>query len=134
MTAETATALPVLVVVTIALTWGLTLAVTQARLVDLSRDGARMLARGESEAAVLRETRSMAPAGSDVVIEGADDVVSGSSGFARSRRPAESRALPDGAVRVTVRAEARIDLPLLRRLPAVALQANAVADVEGGEP
>lgn len=57
VTAETAVALPVLVAVTLAMVWLLTLGVAQMKVTDAAREAARALARGEpaDRAAALAE-------------------------------------------------------------------------------
>lgn len=63
VTAETAVALPVLVILTAVLAWMVALGVTQARVVDAARETARALARGD-EASVSEEYgRRVAPEG-----------------------------------------------------------------------
>jgi hypothetical protein len=61
VTAETAVVLPVVAVFVLCLCWLLTLAMTQVRLVDAARDGARALARGEAREDVAEHVRRTAP-------------------------------------------------------------------------
>lgn len=75
VTAETAVVLPVLVLLTLALVWLLSLAVTQVRVVDAARETARALARDESPAVALDLGRRVAPEGARFdVREGADEL------------------------------------------------------------
>ncbi|MGH1561187.1 TadE family type IV pilus minor pilin [Mumia sp. DW29H23] len=109
VTAETAMVMPFLVALAFALVWATTIGVTQVRLVDAAREGARMAARGDDRQAVLEGVRGMAPEGAAVeVVEG-----------------------PDATTRVTVTHEAKVDLPIVRAL-ALSLEARAVSAVEDG--
>ncbi|MGI8901619.1 MAG: TadE family type IV pilus minor pilin [Nocardioides sp.] len=75
-TAETMMVLPVLVAVTIGLVWLVSLAATQARVVDAAREVARALARDEPRSAALTLGRRVAPAGSEFDIGEGTDLVS----------------------------------------------------------
>ncbi|WP_088320911.1 TadE family type IV pilus minor pilin [Kineosporia sp. R_H_3] len=104
VTAETALALPAVVLVL-----GLVLGVVevggaQVRAVDAARAAARRAARGDSPGAVLAAARALAPAGATVSV--------GRSG---------------GSVTVTVSAAVHVSLP---GAPAVTVRARAVADAE----
>ncbi|WP_344463006.1 TadE family type IV pilus minor pilin [Kitasatospora kazusensis] len=66
MTAETAVALPALVLLAAMLIWGVVAAAAQIRCVDAARVGARAAARGEADAVVLAQ--QAAPAGAVVRI------------------------------------------------------------------
>lgn len=72
---ETALAIPLLMAVTVALAWGLSLAATSATLGDAARNAARSIARGETGPQVLERARAEAP-GADVMVE---DSASGTS-------------------------------------------------------
>ena len=65
-TAELAVALPTLVLVLAVALAAVDLGVAQVRCVDAARLGARLLARGEPAAPVLREVRAAAPEGARV--------------------------------------------------------------------
>lgn len=71
VTAETAMVLPFVVLMAIALTWVVTLGVTQMRLADAAREGARTVARGESIAAGRAAVAGLVP-GARVRIETRD--------------------------------------------------------------
>lgn len=109
VTAEMAVALPVLVLVLVAAI-GLIAAVSgQLRCVDAAREGARLAARGEPAAAVVRAAVRVAPAGARVQIAPAGP----------------------GLVAVTVSAR----MPAAGRLlPALSVSGRAVAMVEPGVP
>lgn len=103
VTAETATVLPFVALVAVVMTWVVSLGVTQMRLADAAREGARVVARGEP-----------ASAGRD----GARALVPGSTVRVRTR---------DGRAEVRVRHEA--SLPLVPRVR-ITLRARATAVVE----
>lgn len=75
MTAESAVVLPVLVVFTMALVWGLLVMAAQIQCVDAARTGARAAARQDPAAAVLEVTRATAPRGAEVTISREGDQV-----------------------------------------------------------
>jgi hypothetical protein len=102
VTAETALALQAIGLVAIALIGVGAVAIAQLRCVDAARAGARLAARGEPAARVLRSAAAIAPANAAVTL--------GSAG---------AEAV------VTVRSA--IDLPLGLRLP---VGSTAVADLE----
>jgi Flp pilus assembly protein TadG len=111
VTAETAMALPCLILVLSVL-----LAVVHALRSELAAQdaaavGARLAARGESLAAVGRATRAVAPAGSAVAV---------------------SRA--DGLVRVAVTARVQLFGPAARLLPSISVTAGAFASDEDPTP
>lgn len=108
MTAELALGLPVLAAVTIVLVWLLSVGAAQVRVVDGAREAARGLARGDPEAVAVARGRRVAGPGSTVTA---------------SRTDGE----------VTVRVRRRVSGPggPLGVLPAVTLDARAVAAVEG---
>ncbi|WP_286689865.1 TadE family type IV pilus minor pilin [Aeromicrobium sp. REDSEA-S38_B2] len=107
-TAELAVLAPFALVLVVLLLWVASLGLTQVRLVDAAREGARLVARGEPEADAVEAVRRLAPAGSTVdVAEGAD-----------------------GTVAVTVRVRARAPLGFASTVGSVGLDASAVAAVE----
>ncbi len=107
MTAETAVALPALVLVLTASLWAVAATDAQLRCVDAARAGARAAARGEAPEQVRAVVLRLAPA---------DTTVSVAAGA--------------GTVRVEVTATVR---PLWRSfLPPVRLRASAVSDTEPG--
>lgn len=108
VSAETAVVLPVLVAVALALVWVVALAVTQVRVVDAAREVARAAARDEPPAAAVALGRRVAPAGARIDVDRAD-----------------------GLVRVRVTAEVGGPGGLLRFLPGVEVDAEAVAASEG---
>lgn len=69
VTAETAVALPALVMVLAAALWAVTVVGAQLRCVDAARAGARAAARGEAPEAVRSAVLRAAPAGSRVAVE-----------------------------------------------------------------
>ncbi len=107
VTAETAVALPVLVLIALALAWLVGLGVAQARVVDAARETARAVARGEVTDVAIDLGRRVAP-------DGADVQVSTEKGF----------------VRVVVTAEVRGPGGLLGILPGFDARAEAVAAME----
>lgn len=106
MTAETALVLPLLVAVTLTMTWLVLVGITQVRVVDAAREAARVMARGEGpdEAATL--VRQVAP-GATLRIE-----------------------RTGGRVVVTVRDRVTPPAGLLGDLPGAVAEAEAVAAVE----
>jgi hypothetical protein len=112
ITAETAVALPALVLVVSALLWAIVVVTAQLRCVDGARAGARTLARGEPAAAGRSAALTVAPRGAAVAIDRSGEMV-----------------------RVHVRATMSPPGPLLSRLPGVRVSADAVAateDFDGG--
>jgi Flp pilus assembly protein TadG len=75
VTAETAVALPVLIVLTAALAWLVALGVTQARVVDAARETARALARGDEVSVSEQYGRRIAPDGARIRITRGDGEV-----------------------------------------------------------
>jgi TadE-like protein len=104
VTAETAMALPAVVLVLMLLLWGIAAATDQMRCVDAARAAARGLARGESAAASRAAALEAAPQGATVAVSG---------GAAR--------------VHVAVAATVRLPGPLLGRLPGLRVSGEAVA-------
>ena len=74
VTAETAVVIPVLVAVTLAMVWLLTLGVAQMKVTDAAREAARVLARGESVDRAIQVAELAAP-GAKVTVEDADGMV-----------------------------------------------------------
>lgn len=107
VTAETAVLAPFALVVGLLLVWVVSLGVTQVRLVDAAREGARVAARGEDPAAAEAAARRVAPGGAQV-------------------RLAEA----DGLVTVTVRTSAGPPVPFLRHVGEHELEATSVAAAE----
>jgi hypothetical protein len=68
VTAETAVVLPVLVMFTMALVWGLFAVAAQIQCVDAARTGARAAARQDPADAVIEVTRAAAPRGAKVTV------------------------------------------------------------------
>lgn len=75
VTAETAMVVPVLVLLTGLLVWGVMAAAAQVRCVDAARAGAREAARSEAPADVLSAARAAAPAGAKVSVRREGDMV-----------------------------------------------------------
>ena len=72
VTAETVMVMPVLVLLTLALVWLLTLAAAQTRVVDAAREVARAVARDEPRGAALELGRRVAPPGADILVRSGD--------------------------------------------------------------
>lgn len=104
VTAETAVVIPVGVVLAVALLWLVSIGFTQARLVDAAREGARLVARGDSVGVATASARRSAPDGTTLDVEQSADVV-------------------------VVDARLRVDGPL-PILPALRLHARSVAASE----
>jgi hypothetical protein len=104
VTAETVMVLPVLVAVALGLAWLLTLAATQVRVVDAAREVARSVARDDSRSTAVALGRRVAPRGSTIAVRQRGDTVV-----------------------VQVRSEVRGPRGLFTFLPAVAVDAEAVA-------
>ncbi|MEU6354590.1 TadE family protein [Streptomyces sp. NPDC047072] len=68
VTAEAAMVLPVLVMVAMALVWGLLVMAAQIQCVDAARTGARVAARQDPVEAVVRVTRETAPRDAEVTL------------------------------------------------------------------
>lgn len=66
ITAETATAVPALVLVTGMLVWGVMAAAAQIRCLDAARAGARAAARSETQREVVAAARQAAPPGARI--------------------------------------------------------------------
>ncbi|MBZ4318213.1 TadE family type IV pilus minor pilin [Streptomyces huiliensis] len=97
VTAEAALVLPALVLVGIALIWGLVAASAQLQCVDAARAGARAAARSDPGPAVVAAARSAAPAGARVALTREGDLV---------RVRVEARAAGPGPLAVRLDGEA----------------------------
>ncbi|WP_432476290.1 TadE family type IV pilus minor pilin [Nocardioides sp. GXQ0305] len=75
VTAELALGLPLLLAVTVGLVWLLAVGAAQVRVVDGARETARMLARGDAEAAALARGTAVAGPGSRVRVAHRGDEV-----------------------------------------------------------
>lgn len=75
VTAETALALPLVVVFTVAMAWLVSLGVTQVRVLDAARETARAAARSEDRAQATSWGRRVAPEGSTISVRRADGAV-----------------------------------------------------------
>ncbi|GHF76163.1 TadE family type IV pilus minor pilin [Streptomyces griseosporeus] len=75
VTAESAVVLPVLVLFTLGLVWGLLVAAAQIQCVDAARTGARAAARQDPPEAVLRVARETAPRGARITVTREGDQV-----------------------------------------------------------
>ncbi|MGH3360518.1 MAG: TadE family type IV pilus minor pilin [Nocardioidaceae bacterium] len=111
VTAETAMVIPVLVALMLILVWMVSLGIAQVRLVDATREAARMTARGDRESVATRLAEKIAPDGTEIEIT--------DSG---------------GVARVRARLAVRPDLPLVGDLGAVNLHAESSSASENGEP
>jgi hypothetical protein len=107
VTAEAALVIPVLLAVTLALSWAIAVGAAQVRLIDAAREGARLAARGESSGTVEAAVRRIGPSGTRAAV-----------------------SVADGTVTVQVEAHVSPGLPLLGDLPGVWLESQAVAASE----
>jgi Flp pilus assembly protein TadG len=98
---------PLLLVLTLALVWLLSLGLAQARMLDATREAARAVARGDSGEQALAVAREVAPSGATLSVSNAD-----------------------GQVRVAGSVEVDGIAGVLGMLPSVRLTAQAVAFVE----
>ncbi|CAB4725589.1 unannotated protein [freshwater metagenome] len=101
--------LPVLVALTVALVWLLSVGLAQLRAVDAAREAARASARGEADADVIGRAGRIAPEGAVVTLERTGDTV--------TARVSGSVGPPGGG--------------LLDSIASVAIAAEAVAAIEG---
>jgi hypothetical protein len=104
-TAELAVALPSLVIVLAVALAAVDLGLAQVRCVDAARLGARLLARGEPEGAVVAQVRSAAPDGASVSVTSTDSRV---TVLVTSEVPATLRPL-GGLAAPTASAEAVLE-------------------------
>jgi hypothetical protein len=75
VTAETAVAVPALVLLAAALMWAIAAVGGEVRCVDAARAGARAAARSEPEAVVIAVARAAAPCGARVSVRREGDLV-----------------------------------------------------------
>jgi hypothetical protein len=75
VTAETATVLPFLVLVTLALAWMIAVGVAQVRCLDAAREAARLVARGDGAGAAVDVATKVAPTGARVSFDEAGAAV-----------------------------------------------------------
>ncbi len=107
VTAELATVAPFGMALALLLLWIVTLGVTQVRLVDASREAARLVARGEPVESAEEVARRLSPAGAEVRV-----------------------STDDGVVEVTVETTSTLPLPVLENVGGKRLSATAVAAQE----
>ena len=107
-TAELALGIPLLVALTAGLVWMLAVGAAQVRVIDASREAARVVARGDDQAAAEAVALRIAPEWAKVRVEVGD-------------------------AQVVVTTSARVDGPggLLGSLPGVTVSSESVATVEG---
>jgi Flp pilus assembly protein TadG len=107
VTAEAAVVMPVLLSLVLGCTWFVAIAATKVRVVDAAREVARVVARGETEAAAVSHGRRVAPDGTRFSV----------------RR---------GGGQVVVEASVAVDGPggLFAFLPALTVESEAVAAEE----
>ncbi|MGH3326982.1 MAG: TadE family type IV pilus minor pilin [Streptomycetales bacterium] len=108
VTAETAAALPALVLVLAVVLWGVAAAGAQLRCIDAARAGARAVARGEDPDSSRAAAAAAAPAGANIRIHSSDALV---------RVMVTARVGPPG--------------PVLSLLPGVTVRGDASAAHEG---
>ena len=108
-TAELALGIPLLLALTVGLVWMLAVGAAQVRVIDASREAARVVARGDSADAAEAVARRIAPAGAEVHI-----VTAG------------------GEVRVTTSARVTAPGGVLGALPGITVSDVAVATTEEG--
>lgn len=104
VTAELATILPFGVAFAFLLLWVISLGVTQVRIVDASREAARMVARGDSIAAAEAAVRADAPKGTTMTSTNVG-----------------------GFVTITITAKSSMPLPFFAHIGARTMTATAVA-------
>ncbi|MCZ4497498.1 MAG: hypothetical protein JWQ74_51 [Marmoricola sp.] len=109
VTAETAVALPLLIVVAVGLAWLVALGVTQVKVVDAARETARAVARGDGPDVAVALGEQIAPDGARIRV---------STG--------------NGQVVVEVSAQVRGPGGILAFVPGFAAHARAVAAQEPG--
>jgi hypothetical protein len=102
VTAELATALPLLAGVTLGLAWLLAVGIAKVQVVDAAREAARAAARGDSAAAAVVAAERVAPPGSTVDVSVDQEEVTATVVDAMAGPGGLFRFLP----RVTVRADA----------------------------
>lgn len=107
VTAELATIAPFGVAFAFLLLWVVSLGLTQVRLADASREGARLVARGEAVDSARRTAEKVAPDGARVTV----------------RRDG-------GLVTVTVRAKSAMPIPFFSGIGAREMESSSVAAEE----
>ena len=107
VTAELATLAPFGLAFTLLLLWVISLGLTQVRITDAAREGAWLVARGETDATARAAARRHAPDGAAVDVD-----------------------LRDGVVTVTVTARSHMPLPFFSGVGARTATADATAVVE----
>lgn len=75
MTAEVATALPALVLVTVAVIWTIAVGLAQLRCADAAREAVRAAARGDGAEVIHQVAGAVAPAGATVAVTESDGLV-----------------------------------------------------------
>ena len=75
VTAETAMALPVIVVFTLSMAWLVSVGITQVRALDAARETARAAARSDGAGEAMALGRRVAPAGSRISVGHGDGTV-----------------------------------------------------------
>lgn len=101
VTAETAVLAPLVVLCLAVGVWVVSLAHTQTRLVDASRDVARLVARGESPGSAITETRAEVSDDARFVVERRDGFVTVRVSV-RSRSPLPGLSWPLSARSIAV--------------------------------
>lgn len=107
VTAELATIAPFAVAFAFLLLWVVSLGLTQVRLADASREGARLVARGESVSVARGVARQHAPPGSTV-----------------------SFSTDAGLVTVTVRTRSQMPIPFFSGIGARTMESSSVSAQE----
>ena len=103
VTAETAVVLPFVILVAASLMWVVSLGTTQMRVSDAARDGARVMARGQTENQARAAVGELVP-GAVVSIQ-----VSNGRATVRVRTRAEMPLISKASVRLSARAVAVIE-------------------------
>ena len=75
VTAETAVALPLLVVFALSMAWLVSLGITQVRAIDAARETARAAARSDGAGRAVALGRRVAPPGSRIALDRTGDTV-----------------------------------------------------------
>lgn len=104
VTAELATIAPFGVAFGLLLLWVVSLGLTQVRLADASREGARLVARGEPVETAELAAKKLSPDGAKVTV-----------------------ATDDGLVTVTVRAKSAMPIPFFSGIGARSMESSSVA-------
>lgn len=107
VTAELATIAPLGVAFAFLLLWIVSLGLTQVRLVDASREGARLVARGEAAGVAKLAAKKLSPDGAKVTV-----------------------TTDDGLVTVTVQAKSALPIPFFSGIGARTMESSSVAAEE----